>query len=171
MHVWLSALITYEISFGLKVRFKISASHVRCTWYIVSLWKCLRGTWKSFPFPVRLVLCVPTDHVRECYIYGNNFRKFSATMMGCGGARSEGRGEWDEAKTNYRGSAIRKGPGVRLCCFRWYNYFSIVQIYPFRSGTSHSATKSRSFRECVKICSWSALTWIGGDWKKFYRGP
>ena len=68
---------------------------------------------KIFPFPVPLVLCVPRDHVRDCCIYGNNFRAFSAVERGA---------EWDEARTNCCGSVIRKGPGARICCFRRYHY-------------------------------------------------
>ena len=91
----------------------------------------------------------------------------SANSVRLRGGRG-GRGEWDEARTNYWGSAIRKGPGARLCCFRWYQYFSIVQIYQFRPGTSHSATKSQSFGESVKICCWSALAWGEGGPKKIF---
>lgn len=45
----------------------------------------------------------------------------------------------------------------------------IVQIFPFRPGTSHSAKEIQYFGQNVQICRWSALAWgRGGGNENFY---
>jgi hypothetical protein len=82
-----------------------------------------------------------------------------------------------EAGTNYRGPAVRRGPGTRLCCVccslsRCYIYLSCVQIITVRPGPSYTAYESQSFRFTAKMFCWSVLAGGAGQFFFFfYPGP
>ena len=79
----------------------------------------------------------------------------------------------EEAGTNYRGPAVRKGVRgpTMLQVFVFLGSIIICRLYklPFRPSLSHSATESQSFRCSVNIFRWSVLA--RGHEKKFSPGP
>jgi hypothetical protein len=85
-----------------------------------------------------------------------------------------GGGGGEEAGTNYRGPAVRKGAqGLPMlnssCLSRHCHYLSSVHIRTLRPSQSHFATESQSFRFNVKTVSQSGLP--AGPKKCFHLGP
>ena len=145
-----------------KIRFKISAPHIQCTRYVVNLWTCLKGTWKSFPFPVPVVLRVSSDHVRACCIYRNNFCEFSA---------EGGLGRKSGTKLVQITGVRRSGGGPLLDCV-----YSVVSLHldctnlPIQTRAKSFCNAESVFSERIKIYSWSALAMKRGDRKIFLPG-
>ena len=73
-----------------------------------------------------------------------------------------------ETTSDAHGGGEREGPDYITYFF--VSLGSVItcrQINPFRRSPSHTATDSHSFRSCAKICSRSALVWLGGGVRRF----